>query len=249
MLVYLLLAENTGSFKGDSLFYLSPFGSLFLFLGQNFLLMLIAVYSLASVLLLQEYYFLVIWSLSASLPPLYMSLSVLLQYLITTEASTFLTLFLLERRAPHIMLWTCRCFFSAGVNLKQFICSTCWILHYDLNVLFLLGQYLCFYVHHRMIDDRRCVSLDCPQMRTCWQQLAYSTTFNSNTDTLCHNSGLGALARQACHGIPILLTNGWVQWTHSLEWWMGPLYGIGDNGADLGVRPQACVIVEPRGWG
>lgn len=84
-------------------------------------------------------------------------------------------------------------------------------------------------------------ALNCPQVWTCWQQLAYSTTFNSNTDTLCYNSGLEALARQACHCTPILLTNGWVHRTHSPEWWIGPLYGIGDAAAGLGVHPGVCM--------
>lgn len=85
------------------------------------------------------------------------------------------------------------------------------------------------------------IALNCPRMWTCWQQLAYSTTFNSNTDTLCHNSVLEAVARQACHCTPILLTNGWVLRTHCLEWWMGPLCGIGDVAAGLSVHPGACV--------
>lgn len=92
-----------------------------------------------------------------------------------------------------------------------------------------------------VVDELWCVALNCPQMWTCWQQLAYSTAFNSNTDTLCHNSGLEAVERQACHCTPILLTNGWFHRTHSLEWWMGPLHGIGDAAAALGVHPGACV--------
>lgn len=30
---------------------------------------------------------------------------------------------------------------------------------------------------------------------------------------------------------------------------MGPLYGVGDAAAGLGVHPGVCAIVEPRGWG